>query len=147
MLRDHLFQIPKQGSFASLRTFVLMAVIRGSGASPGEIRTLLTGLMPFVVQDVPHQVLAGLSDDDRWAIVDVFIGQFGPHTAMTTISSGKTIQARPATTGNTTTYGNTTSNTTTYGSTSNTTTRPVNQTSGTTTSNVQSLNNLVGKKL
>jgi len=39
-LRDHLFQIPKQGSFASLRTFVLMAVIRGSGASPGEIRTL-----------------------------------------------------------------------------------------------------------
>ncbi len=53
----------------------------------GEIRTLLTGLMPFVVQDVPHQVLAGLSDDDRWAIVDVFIGQFGPHTAMTTIST------------------------------------------------------------
>jgi len=39
-LRDHLYRIPKTGSFASLRTFVLMAVIRGSGASPGEIRTL-----------------------------------------------------------------------------------------------------------
>jgi len=39
-LREHFYRIPESGSFASLRTFVLMAVIRGSGASPGEVRTL-----------------------------------------------------------------------------------------------------------
>jgi len=39
-LREHFYRIPEAGSFASLRTFVLMAAIRGSGASPGEVRTL-----------------------------------------------------------------------------------------------------------
>lgn len=39
-LRDHLFVIPKEGTAVQLRTFVYMAVMRGSGATPGEIRTL-----------------------------------------------------------------------------------------------------------
>lgn len=40
LLRNFLFNLPQEGQLADLRTHVLMAVIRGSGASPGEIRTL-----------------------------------------------------------------------------------------------------------
>jgi hypothetical protein len=46
-LRDYLYVIPKEGSVILLRTFVYMAVLRGSGATPGEIRTLLTEEIDF----------------------------------------------------------------------------------------------------
>ncbi len=39
-LRNYLHAIPEQGTVIELRTFVYMALMRGSGATPGEIRTL-----------------------------------------------------------------------------------------------------------
>lgn len=40
LLTNHLYTTPQQGTVKELRTFVYMAVLRGSGATPGEIRTL-----------------------------------------------------------------------------------------------------------
>ncbi len=40
LLTNHLYTPPEQGTVKELRTFVYMAVLRGSGATPGEIRTL-----------------------------------------------------------------------------------------------------------
>lgn len=40
LLTNHLYTVPEQATVKELRTFVYMAVLRGSGATPGEIRTL-----------------------------------------------------------------------------------------------------------
>lgn len=40
LLTNHLYSMPEHGTVKELRTFVYMAVLRGSGATPGEIRTL-----------------------------------------------------------------------------------------------------------